>query len=262
MAKKKTGTREWSTDSVNIQLGCEHNCRYCYARWAAVSRHHRCSREQWPYPVINNKRVDCSYGKYKGVVMYPTTHDVTEFNILQYLCVLKKLLDAGNQVLVVSKPHKSCIALICEQCEEYRDQMMFRFTIGSANDDVLRFWEPHAPGFNERLDCLKHAHFLGYKTSVSCEPFLDNDVKYTLLRAFPYLTDSFWIGTLRKFAQRVEMPVCSDPEANPFIKAVREAQTDEAVMALYDQLKDHPLVKWKDSIRKIIGGNENLSQKV
>ena len=29
MTQKKTGVQEWAEKSVNIQYGCEHNCRYC-----------------------------------------------------------------------------------------------------------------------------------------------------------------------------------------------------------------------------------------
>lgn len=252
MAKKKTGTREWSDDSVNIQRGCEHDCRYCYARYAAVTWYKRCTREQWREPVINNKKVDCHYGKRKGVVMFPTTHDITPRNISEYLCVLRKLLDAGNQVLIVSKPHWSCIASICDHYYQYWGQIEFRFTIGSANDEVLRFWEPGAPGFAERLACLEYAHRCGYKTSVSCEPYLDGCVATTMEKVTPYLAGSFWIGTLREFDKRVDR---TNGEAR--IRLLKAAQTDDAVKALYAQLKDHPLVRWKDSIREIIGGEAN-----
>ena len=26
------GTQEWAASNVNIQDGCEHDCRYCYAK--------------------------------------------------------------------------------------------------------------------------------------------------------------------------------------------------------------------------------------
>ena len=37
MSKKPiSGTKEWSVSSVNCITGCEHNCRYCYARANAL----------------------------------------------------------------------------------------------------------------------------------------------------------------------------------------------------------------------------------
>ena len=57
-AKEKTGTKEWAAANVNIQFGCEHGCRYCYARHEAVCRFKRCTAEQWINPVIDNAKVD------------------------------------------------------------------------------------------------------------------------------------------------------------------------------------------------------------
>ena len=42
MGVMKTGTKEWAKSNLNFQLGCEHGCRYCYAREMAVNRFKRC----------------------------------------------------------------------------------------------------------------------------------------------------------------------------------------------------------------------------
>ena len=251
MSKKLTGTREWAKTNVNIQRGCEHNCRYCYARESAV-RFHRCTAEQWSEPVIDNAKVDKNYGKHKGIVMFPSTHDITPKNLSECLCVLRKLLDAGNRVLIVSKPHWECITLICETLKEYRCQIMFRFTIGSKSDDILGFWEPNAPKFKERRACLRYAYFSGYYTSVSCEPYLDDDVVGLYLNIKPYIKHSFWVGKLREFNKRVDMDSITSEEEEKFIKPLKAAQTDEAVREIYNQLAVEKLVKWKDSIREIV----------
>ena len=139
MAKKKTGTKEWAVTNVNIQLGCENGCRYCYARYNAVVFRKWCTPEQWLDPVIVINRVSRSYLKRGGVVMYPSTHDITELNLSESICVLRKLLKAGNKVLLVSKPRIGCITTICDELIEYRTRLMFRFTIGSMDDYVLKF---------------------------------------------------------------------------------------------------------------------------
>lgn len=252
MNNKKTGTKEWAEDNINIQRGCEHGCRYCYARAFAV-RFHRCTVEQWLVPVIDNAKVDKNYGRHKGVVMFPSTHDITPRNLSECLCVLHKLLDAGNRVLIVSKPHWNCITLICETLMEYRSQIMFRFTIGSMNNEILKFWEPNAPGFKERQACLRYAYFQDYNTSVSCEPYLDSNVIGLYLAVKPYITNSFWVGKLRDFDSRVDMFDITSEQEEEFVKPLKAAQTDEAVREIYNQLAVERLVKWKDSIRKVIG---------
>ena len=258
MAGKKTGTKEWAKSNVNIQLGCEHGCRYCYARHRAVKISKWCTAEQWLDPVIVQSRVTRSFLKRLGVVMFPSTHDITPRNLSECICVLNSLLDAGNEVLVVSKPHDECIREICESFKGYRKRLMFRFTIGSRDPRILAFWEPNAPCFKERLSCLIAAYGEGYQTSVSCEPFLDgwdNKVDkivglYEELR--PYITDSFWIGKLRHFNRRVEMTGVTPDEEKIFVKPLQAAQADEMVWRIYNQLKSERLVRWKDSISEVI----------
>jgi DNA repair photolyase len=41
-----TGTQEWAASNVNIQDGCEHDCRYCYAKTMAI-RFKRATAKSW-----------------------------------------------------------------------------------------------------------------------------------------------------------------------------------------------------------------------
>lgn len=258
MAGKKTGTREWSDSSVNIQLGCEHGCRYCYARYQAVKWRKWCTDKEWLDPGIIQAKVTRSFLKRAGVVMFPTTHDVTLRNLPEALCVLGKLLNAGNKVLLVSKPHIICIINICKCFGAFRDRLIFRFTIGSSSDQVLSFWEPNAPGFPERAACLKHACHQGFRTSVSCEPFLDSSLHeivdlYEDLEPYISVRDGFWIGKLREFDKRIVMDGVTSEEDERFVKPLRAAQSDEFVRDLYQLLKSKcAVVKWKDSIREVV----------
>ena len=252
---KKTGTKEWAVTNVNIQLGCENGCRYCYARYNAVVFRKWCTAEQWLDPVTVISRVSRSYLKRNGVVMYPSTHDITSRNISDSICVLRKLLKAGNKVLLVSKPRIGCISTICDELIDYRRRLMFRFTIGSSDDYVLHFWEPYAPAFGERKQCLMYAWSRGYQTSVSCEPYLDCEVDkiadlYELLK--PYVTDSFWIGKLRHFTKRVVLKGATPGDIEHFVEPLKAAQSDEFILELAQRLKNERLAVWKDSIREVL----------
>jgi len=248
----KTGTKEWAGDTVNIQIGCENGCRYCYARHNAVEFRKYCKAEDWPNPVINQKKVDRNYGLYADGVMFPSTHDITPKNISECLCVLRKLLDAGNKVLIVSKPSWECITVICEALQEYTQQILFRFTIGSMHDDVLSFWEPGAPNYDERLACLKYAYTKRFSTSVNCEPYLDGDVIDLYCRIKPWTTHNFWVGLLREYKQRVDASKISAADYAKFVTPLLKAQAMEEITKIYHQLKNERLVKWKDSIREAL----------
>ena len=98
---------------------------------------------------------------------------------------------------MVSKPHLECIKRICEELKGYKDQILFRFTIGACDDSILSYWEPNAPCYDERKQCLIYAYSAGFKTSVSVEPMLDSANIDTLISDLsPYVTDAIWIGTM------------------------------------------------------------------
>lgn len=206
--------------------------------------------DEWESPAICNGKVDKGYGKRDGVIMFPTSHDITRENISQYCCVLRKLLDAGNEVLIVSKPRFDCIALICEGFKDHREKILFRFTIGSIYCDVLEFWEPGAPGIFERLACLKYSFDAGYRTSVSCEPYLDKNVFAIYEACRPYITDSFWIGKMKRLKSRVDIGSLGREEML-YVEAVEEACRGEFVQSMYRLLDGRIFVRWKDSISKL-----------
>ena len=190
--------------------------------------------------------------KYDDWVMFPTTHDITPRNINEYICVLKKLLDAGNQVLIVSKPHWDCITLMCETLLEYQKQIMFRFTIGSAKNEILEFWEPNAPNFAERLGCLQYAYKKGYATSVSCEPYLDAWPHHVYAACEEWVTDTIWFGKLNHMNSRVDFSKISEADMAEYVEPLKKAQTDDVILGYVKIMKNWPKVEWKDSIKDVI----------
>ena len=136
---------------------------------------------------------------------------------------------------------------------EFREQIMFRFTIGSCNNDVLRFWDQNAPGFEERLASLSYAFGAGFKTSVSCEPLLDNQADGLISMLYPYVNDAIWIGKANKLTSRLKINGHDDPETIRKAEALIESQSDDYIMDLYERHKSDTRIKWKDSVKKVVG---------
>jgi len=246
-----TGTKEWSVKSVNCHNGCKYQCRYCYARSTALRQKRITQPDEWGNSYCNVRKRDARrrHRNYGGTVMFPTTHDIWPEILDPCLMTIGNLLDAGNHVLIVSKPNRQCIEAMCQEFDSYHESILFRFTIGSADNDLLRYWEPNAPSFDERLDCLKHAASLDYRTSVSAEPLLDVENVAALWEAVaPFATDSIWIGKMNRVRQRV-LPGTSEAA----IEAIERGQTDEAVQVVYEQFRDHPLARWKESYKTVLG---------
>ena len=259
--KPVSGTKEWASHSVNIQLGCFSDCKYCYAKSNAI-RFGKATPASWACPVVNQKSVNQKRSKLNGTIMFPTAHDISPDNIADCIVVLTKLLEAGNKVLIVSKPHLECIKSLCEALIQYKDQILFRFTIGSYNDDILKFWEPNAPRFSERLTSLAYAHGAGFQTSVSCEPMLDAHVEDVIEVVRSFVTDAIWIGKPNKLMLRASMN--SDGSGGKVVSCPGETvveacekllaiYTDEFIWRLYHKYEDDPMIKWKDSIKQVVG---------
>ena len=250
--KKAFGTREWAAVNVNIQSGCEHDCIYCYGHGMSA-RFGRASAKNWSAPVLRRREVSKGYSKRKGTIMFPTTHDITESNLAECQTVLKKMLAAGNDVLVVSKPHLECVKALCKELKDYKAQILFRFTIGSADPAVLSFWEPNAPSYSERIACLKWAFRHGFKTGVSCEPMLDGNIQRVIDDARPFVTDAIWLGRVNNLRKILAHIAPDNRAARAKADELLALQTDAWVKALYETHKHDPLIKYKDSIKAVVG---------
>jgi DNA repair photolyase len=247
---KISGTKEWSVASLNFHQGCEHRCRDCYARHMAV-RFHRCSLEDWgrTYNQPKDEPFDGFRRKYPGRVMLPTTHDLPPALLPQLRIALDVLLEKDNQILLVTKPHLETIWNICEQYQGWRENIYWRFTIGAMDDRILSYWEPGAPDFTQRYRSLRTAWVAGFSTSVSIEPMLDSARIEQLVKALlPYVTDTIWIGKMNKIKLRV--PADTDPAE---IARIEAGQTDARIREIYLALKDHPKIRWKESVKEVVG---------
>jgi hypothetical protein len=233
--KPKTGTHEWAGSTVNIQTGCENNCRYCYAKRMAA-RFHRISPEVgWEHPEINTTKVAHileSFGKRKGTVMFPSAHDLTDHNYIDAYACMAKILGVGNQLLIVTKPNLAVIRRLCETktfSESFKDQIEWRLTIGTSSDLKRAEWEPQASTIFDRMLALNFLLEKGFKVSVSCEPLLDRDgtvIDY-LLRMFPTLS-TIWVGAMQ------------------YTKNAPVLQYEEIFQRYCSNMK----IKWKDSFVK------------
>jgi len=249
----KTGTKEWAEVNKNFLKGCEHGCKYCYAYNMAKRFKRVKDSEDWKKPELLNTKFKEKPVKCKGRIMFPTTHDILPEFIEQTVVYLRRWLEVGNDILIVSKPHFDCIKRLCNELEEFKDQIVFRFTIGSKHDFILKFWEPNAPTCDERISALVYAFNSGYKTSVSCEPYLDSDIVSLVEGVLPFVTDTVWIGKMNRINSRVDTTGWPKRDLD-LLQDVKDAQTDEFIKEfLYEEFKNEPKVRWKDSVKSVLG---------
>lgn len=251
---RTTGTKEWAASNFNFILGCPHDCKWCWAKEMAI-RFGRATSESWKEEHINLQKLQAKVSKRKGRIMFPSTSDLTPKYLNESIFMLKKILEAGNEVLIVTKPHIECVAAICDAFQDFKDQIIFRFTIGSADDKVLKYWEPNAPSFQERLESVKLAYSMGYQVSISCEPYLDLYIDKVIDAVSPFVTETIWIGKANNLMARLKINGHKDQETLARAKQLMEWQSDANILKLYERLKGNPLIRWKDSIQKVLERN-------
>jgi DNA repair photolyase len=197
--------------------------------------------------------------KKNGTIMFPTQHDITLSNVELCAATLVQMLEKGNTVLVVSKPDLPTIRTLVERAnlEKYKDKVLFRFTIGSKNSKTLAFWEPGAPTYTDRLQALTYVAWKGFQTSVSMEPMLDTretDIVDLVESLTPYVTDAIWLGKMNQVETRLKANGVWDQDLVPeMANDLMRSQEDDRIWELFTVLKDHPKVKWKNSIKEIVG---------
>ena len=199
-----SGTREWAVAEINCCIGCPYECRYCYARTKALKENSIASADDWASVRVVESELTRKYPLFSGQVMFPASHDIVPENLDGCLSVICRLLAKGNQVLIVSKPAPEIIARICDQCTGWKQQILFRFTITARNQEILGFWEPGAPGYEQRRKALEIAAERGFATSVSIEPMLDADDIFGLVDDLsPLVSHSIWVGLMNRIPERV-----------------------------------------------------------
>jgi len=245
------GTREWAVANIDCCTGCPHDCRYCYARYDAVEKRGELSAEEWRFCRVRREDVEKVQPLYPGQVMFPTTHDILPENLEACKTVIYRLLTAGNRVLVVTKPHLECVTELCRFLPDWKEMLLFRFTITARNRQLIQFWEPGAPEYPERKASLCHAFDAGFQTSVSVEPMLDTaDVVEMVYELLPCVTHSIWLGKMNKVKQRVRI---DSEEVEKRLNRLVAGQDDEKIAAIYRRLRHEPLLRWKESIKTVVG---------
>jgi len=245
-----TGTKEWAEVTENICLGCANNCLYCYAANNA-NRFNRRPRAEWDREELTRRAGMRSYPAKEGVVMFPSAHDITPFNVDAFIKVAKLILAKGNQLLIVTKPRRDVINRVLDELEPWREQILLRFTIGSMDEKLTALWEPGAPSPEERCLTLHDAKMRDFAVSISIEPMLGG-VEETLevvRLCSVFDPETVWIGKMNKIRLRVAE---KSPEVLEAIRRVEYLQRDEEIIRLYDGLKSTPFIRWKDSIKVVL----------
>ncbi len=165
---------------LNCYVGCEHGCKYCYARFMKKYTNHA---EPWGSFVdikINAAEVLAKEvkKKQKGEVFISSVCDGWQPQEEKYKLsrqCLGILLKNGFSVSILTK--NSLIVRDFDLLKENPEKVDLGVTLTTLDEDVRKLFEPYASIAQERIGVLEKASSLGIKSYVFLGPFL------------PYLSD-------------------------------------------------------------------------
>jgi hypothetical protein len=103
------------------------------------------------------------------------------------------------------------------------------------------------------MESLKLAYERGFQTSVSCEPMLDTRIDRVVEAVRPFVTDAVWLGRVNQLRQALAHNCPGDQEVLSRADQMLEELSDDFLRRLYTRYQDDPMIKYKDSIKEVVG---------
>jgi DNA repair photolyase len=160
--------------TINPYIGCEHGCRYCYARFMKRFTNHR---EKWGEFVdvkinapdllkleIEKRRV--------GRVWISGTCDPYQPLEKKYELTRKCLEILSKHAMPVTVQTKSPLVMRDLELLNKIKGVEVGFSIGTADESVRRMFEPNSPPIDKRVEVLEKLHSENIKTFAMIAPLL------------------------------------------------------------------------------------------
>jgi DNA repair photolyase len=189
--------------SFNCYVGCQHGCRYCYARF--MQRFHPHAEEWGQFVDVKVNAPDVLARQLRrlkpGEVFTCSACDgwqpVDEHYQLTRECC-RLLLEAGFRLSILTKSK-----LVLRDLNIFANSnVRLAVTITTPDETWARIWEPRASSVQERVEILRQAKAAGLETAVMFGPLLPeiSDTDEALAGLFALAADAgvdrFWTDTL------------------------------------------------------------------
>jgi len=249
--RNKQWARAGGVNIITHKTNCPQLCRYCYnLAWKHRKGTEIPDIEDLRAPFVTDaarvrKFLTWTKRRAPELRIASSTHDIFPEMLGDFVAVVRHIITVtGGEFLIVTKPRLECVRALCDRLGDLAKSVMFVFTISSDDEKTLGYWEPHAPGFPERLESLKVAFYAGFRTSVSMEPYI-SDPRPVVAKVRPYVTHAIWLG---------EMNYCKvlkfDPEEYSKIEGL---YTRAYVRLLVDEYAGDDKVFFKYSVMRKAG---------
>ena len=269
-SERLVGQWQWGFCSHNIRDSkylCKHGCKYCYIgpMFARFGRNCIQTAMEDLMPVDKSKVSNVSpYGRLvampsdRKMVFFPSSSDIFQENAEDYVAACKKMIDAGHEIMYVTKTPKGAPEAVVaafeklEESEKYKRAMTIYITITSDDPAILDKFEPNAPKIEARLAALHYFALHGFHVNIMMEPYLSDPIPLLpkLLAELP--PDG--IITVGKMNYTPQITFYEDHKQNTELLAYLDGLYNrENTMHMYEMVQDNPrLFLKKDSVMAVV----------
>lgn len=195
--------KEYCELALNIYLGCEHDCLYCYA-----PRVTKTDRAEFKTPKLRKdilKKVAKEVHLYSGKkVLLSFISDPYPFIEIQH--------KATRQILEMFRDNNVIPVILSKSIYAFKDfdilaeaHGYFGTTLTLTNPAMVEEWEPKAASTDARIKILKKAKKCGIKTWVSLEPVIYPDQTLELIDLTHEFVDMYKVGKLNYLPNPVKI---------------------------------------------------------
>lgn len=199
--KPKGRALEYGEYALNIYEGCIHGCLYCYVPQCLHKEKevfHNNFQERKNI-VEETKKFLLNWGEKGKHIHLCFTCDPYPYRQDQAATdsIIEAIHESGNYVQILTKGYPNWFGNLLPDD-------IFGVTI-SCDDEQAKIFEPKALAPSKRIELLKDIKkYVGCKTFVSCEPVINPDVIFDLIRLGNYI-DEFKIGMLNHISANNEI---------------------------------------------------------
>lgn len=84
---------------------------------------------------------------------------------------------------------------------------------------------------------------------------LDDNIGDVISQVSPFFSNFIWLGKVNYLGSRLALNGEIDPAIMQGAKRLEHWQADGNIKQLYGQFRNNPKIKWKESIKKVLGIN-------
>lgn len=231
--KPKGAALEYSELALNLYVGCNHGCKYCFAPSCMFKKREDYKKEENIYTrkgilnLLQKDLIEMSAAKDKRRVLLcfitdPYQKDY-EFNkVTSEALTLFKAYNIPFQVLTKGGMKAARDFYLYKKKDAYATSLTF------YDEKKSLEWEPKAATPTDRINSLKKAKEKGIETWVSFEPVIEPEETYKLFEASKKYVDFYKIGKINNYkdAEDIEwktftkriIKLCEDNNKKYYIK--------------------------------------------